>query len=212
MARGRRSDHTRDELRDLVLGEGTQLMAEVGYAGFSARELARRIGYSVSTVIGMLGGNDQLIMAINTRTFGLWAGELERALSVRPADRIATLVNAYFDFATRNPKLWSAIYDHRLPVGHDIPDDQADARGRLTGIVVAEVSQVLPTDLHGIAELTASLIFTVHGHCHMWITGSADLMGVCDVRASALSRVREILGAHRTVDGTQVRAETATGS
>ena len=43
---GRRSDHTRDELEQLIVGAGHTLLAEVGYQRFSAREVAKRIGYS----------------------------------------------------------------------------------------------------------------------------------------------------------------------
>ena len=41
---GRRSDHTRSELRTLLVNKGHALMAEVGYAKFSGREVAKRAG------------------------------------------------------------------------------------------------------------------------------------------------------------------------
>src|SRR5207253_2291494 len=46
----RRSDHTRAELEALILDEGHRLMAETGYARFSAREVAKRVGYSIGTI------------------------------------------------------------------------------------------------------------------------------------------------------------------
>ena len=44
---GRRSDHSREELSRLIIAEGHKHMAEVGFARFSAREVAKRIGYSI---------------------------------------------------------------------------------------------------------------------------------------------------------------------
>ena len=41
---GRRSDHSREELEKLILEEGHRHMAEAGFARFSAREVAKRIG------------------------------------------------------------------------------------------------------------------------------------------------------------------------
>ena len=193
MARGRRSHHSPEELRDLIIAEGSRIVTEEGIAALTAREIARRIGYSATTVLSAMGSPDAIVTAVNTRTFGLWVRELEKALERDPEDRIATLVNAYFDFAARNPKLWIAIYEHKLPVGHEVPDDQNEARGRLTAIVNAEVSHALRKSFDETKELTASLVYTVHGHCHMWITGSSDLMGIRDVRACALARVREAL-------------------
>lgn len=190
MARGRRSDHTRDELRDLVIGEGSRLMEEVGYAGFSARELARRIGYSVSTVLNVAGGNEQLAMAINTRTFSMWADALEGCLRGGPQDRIAALVNAYFDFAEGHRRLWMAIFDHKPDI--EIPEEQAIVRGRLTGIVVDEVTRMLPEACRSQGSgLARSLIATVHGHCTYALSGSFSLMGEDNPRGAALARVRD---------------------
>lgn len=191
MKRGRRSDHTRDQLLEITISEGGRLLGEVGLFAFSARELARRIGYSVSTVLGVHGGADGLVMAINTRTFASWAHALETALAARPEDRIAALVGAYFDFAARNPHLWRSIYEHRVPDGA-LPDDQAEARGQLTAIVAAEVGHVIG-DAAQAEMLTPSLVAVVHGHCHLWVTGASDLMGMADVRGAALARIRASL-------------------
>jgi AcrR family transcriptional regulator len=191
MARGRRSDHTREELLEIILAEGSILMGEQGYARFSARELAKRIGYSVAMVLKVTGSSDDLVTAINTRTFSRWADALEAALERDPNDRIAALVGAYFDFAEDNRNLWSAIYDHR-PQGMQIPADQAEARARLTSIVVDEVSAALPPAVRGDgARLARSLIATVHGHCTYALSGSFALMGENDPRGLALSRVRD---------------------
>ena len=41
---GRRSDHSRGELREMIVHEGHRQMSEVGFAKFSAREVAKAIG------------------------------------------------------------------------------------------------------------------------------------------------------------------------
>jgi AcrR family transcriptional regulator len=70
---GRRSDHSRDELRALILDAGTALIAEKGFGAFSAREVAKRIGYTIGTIHNVFGNVDGLLTAINTATFGEWA-------------------------------------------------------------------------------------------------------------------------------------------
>lgn len=192
----RRSDHNRDELRDMMLHEGHALMAEVGYSRFSAREIAKRVGYTVGTVHNVIGAHDDLVLEINTMTFTLWADALEAEMRKDPEDRIAALVHAYFAFAATHPNLWSAIYEHRLPPGREIPHSQAEARGRLTGIVAHEVFRALPADSEvDSVALTSSLVATVHGHCAFWISGSFALMGVTDPEEAALARVRDVLSA-----------------
>ena len=193
---GRRSDHSRDDLRALIVATGHGVMAEGGFARFSAREVAKRIGYSVGTIYNVFGSNDALVLAINTRTFSLWAEHLRSALAAAGADRIRALVDGYFDFAETNPHLWMAIYDHRLPAGAVLPEDDVAVRGELTGIVVTEIATALGRGPDGsVTALARSLIATVHGHCSLTLTGSFALMGEPHPRHAALSRVREALQA-----------------
>ncbi|XHS02862.1 hypothetical protein ACFB49_44830 [Sphingomonas sp. DBB INV C78] len=171
-------------------------MAEVGFARFSAREVAKRIGYSVGTVYNVFGTYDRLILAINTRTFTLWAAFLRDRLAAASADRIAALVEGYFDFATANSSLWMAIYDHRLPPDEPMPEADDQERAELTNIVMAEIATVLPpTAGEAIPRLARSLVATVHGHCTFALNGSFALMGEGDPKALALARVREALSA-----------------
>ncbi len=195
---GRRSDHSREELRELILTTGEALMAETGLAGFSAREVAKRVGYTVGTIHNVFGNVDGLVMAINTATFALWADALRTRLAEPDKDRIAALVSAYFAFARDNPLRWSAIYEHRLSI-EAIPDDQIEVRGRLTGIVVEEVAAALDrAPDEGVGTLARSLVATVHGHCTFDANGSWAAMGQRDAETVALARVRESIAAARS--------------
>ena len=193
---GRRSDHTRDELRALLLAEGHKLLAEQGLAKFSGREVAKRAGYSVGTIYNVFGSLDRLILALNSRTFSLWAAFLRQRLEQGGPDRIRSLVEGYFGFALAHPNLWSAIYDHRVAEGEDLDAADKEKRAELTGIVEAEVRAALPDpDMPGAARLARSLIATVHGHCSYVVTGTFVLLEEPDPVGCALARVRECLAA-----------------
>lgn len=193
---GRRSDHTRDELRALLLDEGHKLLAEQGLAKFSGREVAKRAGYSVGTIYNVFGSLDRLILALNSRTFSLWSAFLRQRLEQGGPDRIRSLVEGYFDFALTHPKLWSAIYDHSVAEGDDLDPADQEKRAELTGIVEAEVRAVLPDpDMPGAARLARSLIATVHGHCSYVVSGTFALLEEPDPVGCALARVRECLAA-----------------
>lgn len=193
---GRRSDHSREELSRLIITEGHKHMAEVGFARFSAREVAKRIGYSIGTIYNVFGTHDALVLAINTRTFQFWADHLRRLLETAQGDRIQVLVEAYFSFARENRNVWMAIYDHHLPPDAIMPEDEATQRGELTEIVLREVTAVLPEKARSDApRLARSLIATVHGHCLFALNGTFALMGELDPFSTALARVRESLAA-----------------
>ncbi|MET0241377.1 MAG: helix-turn-helix domain-containing protein [Sphingobium sp.] len=193
---GRRSDHSRPELEALILEEGHRLMAEVGFARFSAREVAKRIGYAVGTLYNVFGSYDRLVAAINTRTFELWAAHLEERLAQPSTDRIVALVEGYFSFAAAYMPLWTAIYDHRLPPDMTMPEEFVARRGRLTDVVVREVAAVLPPESRDQApRLARSLVATVHGHCIFALNGSFALLGETAPMEMAIARVRETLSA-----------------
>ncbi len=193
---GRRSDHTRAELQELIIAAGHGLLAETGYAGFSAREVAKRIGYSVGTLYNVFETLDDLMLAINTRTFVEWAAWITERLETVDGDRIAVLVDSYFDFAANNRNLWMAIYDHRLPQGAPFPERYAADRRTLTMIVEQEVARVLPADrLERAPSLARSLLATVHGHCVFMLNGTFALLDEKHPREAALARVYESLNA-----------------
>lgn len=193
----RRSDHTRPELSALFVEAGHRHLAEVGFGKFSAREVSKQVGYSVGTIYNVFGSLDAMLIAINTRTFTLWAEHLRERLAEPGGDRIRTLVEGYFAFASEHPNLWMAIYDHRLPEGMAMPEGDAAERAELTRIVAAEIALALPAVEHvDLPRLTHSLVATVHGHCSFALTGTFALLGESDPVASALARVREVLAAH----------------
>ena len=182
----------------MIVAEGHRLMAATGFAGFSAREVARRVGYSIGTIYTVFDSLDHLLIAINSRTFELWTDYLQKRIDQGGEDRIRTLVEAYFDFAREHPKLWMAIYDHRLPPGMSMPERDMDKRRALTRIVFQEIARQLPARSDGeVEQLSRSLIATVHGHCTYELNGSFALMGEKDPVALALGRVSEAIAAAR---------------
>lgn len=181
----------------MILEAGGLLMAESGYARFSAREVGKRVGYSVGTVVNLFGGVDGLVVAINSETFRLWTAFLDSRLSdTTGADRITVLVTAYFDFAATNLNRWAAIYEHRLPSDMPMPEQLANARSALTSTVAREVLAVLPQiNPQAANSLTRSLIATVHGHCVYTLNGSFAVLGESDPLTLAIARVAESLRA-----------------
>ena len=193
---GRRSDHSRAELETLIVDEGHRHMEEVGYARFSARELAKRVGYSIGTLYNVYGSHDRLILAINARTVRLWAAHLAAALDGARDDRLERLVRGYWAFAHAHPRSWAAVYDHRLAAGSELPSWFADALGELTALVDAEVAAALPRAAPADARtLGRSLLAVVHGHCELAINGTFARLGETDPLGAAIARVNEAVAA-----------------
>lgn len=193
---GRRSDHSRAELRAMIQLEGHRQLAEVGFANFSARAVAKRIGYSIGTIYNVFGSHDQLMLAINARTLDLWQTHLEIRLEDVTEDRLKTAIDAYFEFAVMHRHTWTALYDFRLPEGTEMPEYYREKVRDITGIVVTEIAAVLP-DRHKdkAIELAPSLLASVHGHCFFTLNGTFAQLGETDPLGSAYQRVKEAVEA-----------------
>ena len=195
---GRRSDHTRVELEALFVLEGRRQLAEAGLARFSAREVAKRVGYSIGTLYNVFGSYDGLMLALNARTLALWAEHLRTRLLTSGGDRIKALVHGYFEFATANAATWIAIYEHRMADGGPAPESYQALAADLMSLAASEVARALPgVGEDAVLALTRSLVATVHGHCAFALYRTFSMLGETAPADAALARVRETLEAAR---------------
>lgn len=193
---GRRSDHSRAELQEIIISEGHRQMEQVGFARFSAREVAKRIGYSIGTIYNVFGSYDELVLAINGRTLELWLHHLETSLSaLRPGeDRLKRAINAYFEFAIANRHTWTALYDFRLPDDIEPPEYYQQRVRAIMTVVEREVEAALPATERGDAPgLTRSLLATVHGHCFFTLNGTFRILNEQAPLEAARARVADAL-------------------
>lgn len=182
----------------MVVAEGHRQMSEVGFARFSAREVAKRIGYSIGTLYNVFGSYDQLVLAINGRTLDLWREALEARLAGTAKDRLRAAVEEYFLFAITHRHAWAALYDFRLPEGEPMPEYYQAKVSAIIDVIVREVSAELPeTQCDKAAPLARSLLATVHGHCFFTMNGTFHLLGETDPLAAALDRVNDALARFR---------------
>lgn len=130
---GRRSVHTPEELREHILSAATALITSSGLAGLSAREVARRIGYSAGTIYNVFQNLDDLILTIEARMLD----DLDCALDAIPKggdphEYLLRIAEAYLRFTHNNPRCWNLLFEHHLPDGVDVP---ASYREKLEGLL-----------------------------------------------------------------------------
>lgn len=169
---GRRSVHTPDELREHILQAATELIASGGLAGLSAREVARRIGYSAGTIYNVFDNLDDLILTIEGRMLDALDEKLDALPATgSPRENVLQLAQAYLAFTHDNPKLWNLLFEHHLPPGTDVPPAyRAKLEGLLARIEKAmtplfadtaeserkRAARVLWAGVHGITSLSTA--------------------------------------------------------
>ena len=169
---GRRSLHTADELRELIISASTELIQNSGLSGLSAREIARRINYSPGTLYNSFENLDDLVLTIEAR---LLDGLLEALCAVPdggdPRERVHKIARCYLAFAARNPKLWNLLFEHHIPGSQSVPDSYRqklealmtkveDAlrplSGRRSDGDIQRSARALWAGMHGISSLLAA--------------------------------------------------------
>ena len=171
-------------------------MSDVGFAHFSAREVAKRIGYSIGTIYNVFGSHDQLILSINARTLDLWQEHLENRLKHVSKNRLKAAIHAYFEFAVSQRHAWTALYDFRLPPDVPMPEYYQKKVKAITSVVETEIATVLPENRREKAvPLARSLLASVHGHCFFALNGTFALLGESDPVGAAYARVCEAVEA-----------------
>ncbi|MBA4174128.1 MAG: TetR/AcrR family transcriptional regulator [Hyphomicrobium sp.] len=169
---GRRSIHTADELKELILVAATELIERDGLAGLSAREIARRIGYSPGTLYNVFENLDALVLTIEARLLDRLAARLgELPHQETPEARVLALARAYLAFTHENPKLWNLLFEHHMPAGKAVPSwYQTKLDGLMTRIEEAvaplvdtrdpiapkRAARVLWSGVHGITSLSTA--------------------------------------------------------
>jgi AcrR family transcriptional regulator len=168
---GRRSIHTSEELREIILEASTDLIREQGFGALSAREIARRINYSPGTLYNVFENLDDLILTVEGRMLDRLLAALDIVPTTgNPRERVKALAEHYLKFTRDNPKLWGLLFEHHLPQGRPVPGwyqqklDQVLDRIEAVLAPVAAVSsqelrraaRVVWAGMHGITALTAA--------------------------------------------------------
>lgn len=112
-----------EELRELILQAAKDLIEERGLEGLSAREIARKIEYSPGTLYNVFKDRDEIILTLESRLLDELLGRLKSAQGCPDTrKRVVCLANAYVEFSSENPKLWSLLSGHRLNDSKEAPD------------------------------------------------------------------------------------------
>jgi AcrR family transcriptional regulator len=100
-----------DDTRTLLLTAARDLFLETGVAGFSLREVARRVGISPAAVYRHFEHKEALIVAACTQGFRIFSSYLVRALSApTPLARLHAAGEHYRAFGLENPLDYRFIF------------------------------------------------------------------------------------------------------
>jgi len=162
---GRRSTHTSEELRGLILRAAEELITEGGLSNLSAREIAKRIGYSPGTIYNVFENLDDVMLNTQFRLLDALDAHLAQVVpDTDPLGHVKRLAHAYLDFTHDNPKLWNTLFEHHMPPGSTMPDWYRDKlESLMTRVEDALAPLIEPEDPQAQQRAARVLWAGVHG-------------------------------------------------
>jgi AcrR family transcriptional regulator len=198
----RRSDHSREEIRDMALVAAEQIVSEHGFDALNARKIASAIGYTVGTLYLVFKNLDDLILQLNARTLEELHGRLADTAGTNQQceQRLNALARTYVDFACEHTHRWELIFQHRLPPEEVLPEWYEAKIAAAFGLVEAALAELAPTrPPEQVAEAARALWGGVHGICILALTNKLGVAGSSNPRASVESLVTHYLYGFRAL-------------
>jgi len=169
---GRRSDHTREEIKEMAIKAGTKLIDEKGLKNCSARKIAAKIGYSVGTLYNVFENYDDLVLHINAVTIDDMHNYFEKNLDrdLEGVDALKLMAACYMQFAYENDSRWRALFEHFRPVDFDIPEWYLQKVSRLFSIPEELILPLVKGDIKNAQRVANVLWGGVHGIYSLGLT------------------------------------------
>lgn len=194
----KRSEHTQEELKTLVLSAAETIVIEEGFSELKVRRIAAEIGYTVGSIYMVFTNMADLIMHINAKTLDAISAQLEQAQNCSTEQSIEALVMTYLSYASHNFNRWRTVFDYALSAKTEIPDwYQEKVNSIFTPLEVrfAELAPEFSEDYR--KRATRALWCSVHGICVLSLTDQDDKTHISDIEETLVLLVRNFMSGLR---------------
>jgi len=169
---GRRNDHSREEIKKMVIEAGKKIIVEEGFSNLGARKIARAIGYTVGTLYNVFDNYLDIVLNINAKTLDDIENHLGKSLvpGEEGAEAITTLGLSYVEYARENINLWRALFDFQHPEDTDMPEWYVEKVNFLFSIPVKALIPLFNGDTERAMKEARIIWGGVHGICLLGLT------------------------------------------
>jgi AcrR family transcriptional regulator len=190
----RRNDHTKDEIREMAVSSGLELIKTSGFSGFSTRQIAKDIGYTVGTLYNVFDSYDDIVLRINTASLDEMRKFIEKKLNpkLKGMKAVKQLAHLYIEFAHNNRNSWSALFEYVIPAELELPEYYSQGIENLFGIVESILVEFI--DKKSDALKHAKVIWaSIHGICILGLTQKLNVAGTDPMEVLADSMIENYL-------------------
>ena len=177
---GRRSDHSRDEIRAMAIAAAAKHVETEGFQSLTARKVASEIGYTVGTLYHVFRNFDDLVIHMNAQTIDEMAALIQKQTRKKrnPELRIRAMAEVYVKYATDHPDRWRLVFEHQAPRGLPTPVLMKERRDVMFSMVADNLRELSPDRIPQEIDHTATALWSgIHGICILALTGKLYLGG-----------------------------------
>lgn len=163
-----KAEERRSALRDTLVDIAEAQIETDGLAVIKARGLAKAAGCSVGAIYNVFGDLEDIIIAVNGRTFGKLGRHVAKALEGKagdpPTERMIAMSYAYLEYASEHPRSWRALFDLRMSTDMDVPEWYIAELAQLFSYINGPVRECFPElDADEVDLMTRALFSSIHG-------------------------------------------------
>ncbi|MBT5483350.1 MAG: TetR/AcrR family transcriptional regulator [Gammaproteobacteria bacterium] len=172
----RRSDHTQEQLKNLIITGSIKLITEIGPSAFGTRAIAKEIGYSFGTIYHLYGNLEVLRYHVKGRILDNWYEELASGMGmVSQQDKAKFLVSTYIELSEQQRFLWAFVF--AMPSGskESAPDWYIEKVENLFSLVIDAFEPI--TQDRNEAEIAARAMWpSIHGICVLAMSHKLEMV------------------------------------
>jgi AcrR family transcriptional regulator len=191
----RRSEHTQDEIKQMVVKAAETIVVEDGLAKLKVRNIAMEIGYTVGSIYMVFDSMGDLIMHLKSRTLDDIALSLQQVPTDQSPDQcLLALAKAYLNFAEQNLNRWQMLFENEQARETVTPDWYKLKVAQLFKPVALQFERLAPLASVTQTEQAAHALWGgVHGICFLSLRGSLTVVGVSNVEAIVVLLVENFI-------------------
>lgn len=187
----RRSEHSLEEIRVMVLNAAEAIVLKEGYSALTARRIAREIGYTVGSIYMVFNNMADLVMHIKARTLDDIAVQLQQVQDCAPEQCIVEQARIYLSYASHNFNRWNMVFvqDAEIPEWYREKVDHVFSR------VEAQFAKLAPQCSAQQSQQAARALWSgVHGICILSLPGKLNVTGIKDAENAIVLLVESFIG------------------
>lgn len=178
----RRSDHSREQIKEMVLNAAYKIILKEGSQGFSTRKVAKDIGYTVGSLYLVYKNSDDLMMHINAKTLDEIYGRLNNISTKQPInDYIIELAMTYYRFAKEYHNLWKNLFEFNLPLDEDYPDWYEKKLNNIFALIISALGKEFGDNIN--KHITSRILWaSTHGICELYLSQKANRVQLGNIK------------------------------